>query len=160
DEVLAVGDAQFQKKCLGKMGEVAKGGRTVLFVSHNMATVQTLCKLGILLQNGQVVTSGPTAQVVSAYLRSIDRASSGDLAKRKDRGGSGGARLCGAEVLTDGDVPSSTLAAGLDARFRFRVSTMFPGMACVFTIYDSQGLPVASFNSAVHSVCDKIDPAL
>src|SRR5512134_174745 len=52
DEVLAVGDAQFQKKCLGKMGEVAKGGRTVLFVSHNMAAVSALCNKGILLEDG------------------------------------------------------------------------------------------------------------
>ena len=52
DEVLAVGDTEFQKKCLGKMGEVARGGRTVLFVSHNMSLIQTLCDRSILLENG------------------------------------------------------------------------------------------------------------
>src|SRR5216110_2888379 len=58
DEVLAVGDAAFQKKCLGKMGDVAKEGRTVLFVSHNMAAVTQLCRNAIHLQNGRVIDSG------------------------------------------------------------------------------------------------------
>ena len=68
DEVLAVGDAEFQKKCLGKMGEVSKGeGRTVLFVSHNMAAVQSLCNLGILLKNGLIHKSGPLIGVANSY---------------------------------------------------------------------------------------------
>src|SRR5919106_240177 len=67
DEVLAVGDAAFQKKCLGKMGEVAREGRTVLFVSHNMAAIQHLCPSSILLKSGRIYTSGPTAVVVSTY---------------------------------------------------------------------------------------------
>ncbi|MFY8180899.1 MAG: polysaccharide ABC transporter ATP-binding protein [Flavobacterium sp.] len=68
DEVLAVGDAEFQKKCLGKMGDVSKGeGRTVLFVSHNMAAVKTLCKKGILLENGQMKYSGDVNEVLDIY---------------------------------------------------------------------------------------------
>ena len=58
DEVLAVGDSAFQKKCLGKMGEVAKGGRTVLFVSHNMAAVESLCTKGVVLASGAKVFEG------------------------------------------------------------------------------------------------------
>lgn len=59
DEVLAVGDAEFQKKCLGKMGDISKGeGRTILFVSHNMSAVKSLCNTGYLLQNGLLVKSG------------------------------------------------------------------------------------------------------
>ncbi len=69
DEVLAVGDASFQKKCLGKMGDVAKGGRTVLFVSHNMTAVNQLCTQAIMLANGQVVKNGETTQVVTEYLK-------------------------------------------------------------------------------------------
>ena len=68
DEVLAVGDAQFQKKCLGKMGDVAKDGRTVLFVSHNMAAIRTLCNRCILLENGEMTLSDETAVVVDEYL--------------------------------------------------------------------------------------------
>jgi lipopolysaccharide transport system ATP-binding protein len=69
DEVLAVGDAEFQKKCLGKMSEVAGGGRTVLFVSHNMAAVEALCTRSIYLASGEVVSEGATGDVVMAYLR-------------------------------------------------------------------------------------------
>lgn len=68
DEVLAVGDAEFQKKCLGKMGEVSKGeGRTILFVSHNMAAVKQLCSKGIVLRNGTMDFSGLTMQAVAHY---------------------------------------------------------------------------------------------
>ena len=70
DEVLAVGDAAFQKKCLGKMGDVAKAGRTVLFVSHNMAAVQTLCSRVVLLEDGRVVANGGPATVLARYLQS------------------------------------------------------------------------------------------
>ncbi len=68
DEVLAVGDADFQRKCLGKMSEVAQGGRTVLFVSHNLAAVAALCPRSILLQAGRIRADGPTAKVMADYL--------------------------------------------------------------------------------------------
>jgi lipopolysaccharide transport system ATP-binding protein len=69
DEVLAVGDAEFQKKCLGKMEEVTKkDGRTILFVSHNLPSVQSLCKKTVLLENGKVKKIGPTNDVIDAYL--------------------------------------------------------------------------------------------
>jgi lipopolysaccharide transport system ATP-binding protein len=67
DEVLAVGDAEFQKKCLGKMGEVAQAGRTVLFVSHNMSSVATICEKGMLLRTGNLVIDGPISAVLSRY---------------------------------------------------------------------------------------------
>ncbi|MDY0090030.1 MAG: ABC transporter ATP-binding protein [Flavobacteriaceae bacterium] len=71
DEVLAVGDAEFQKKCLGKMGDVSKGeGRTVLFVSHNMGSVKTLCQKGIFLENGNIKYSGDIESVVQLYVES------------------------------------------------------------------------------------------
>jgi len=70
DEVLAVGDASFQKKCLNKMQDVGEQGRTVLFVSHNMPAITRLCRRTILLDAGQIVQDGPSHQVVSAYLNS------------------------------------------------------------------------------------------
>jgi lipopolysaccharide transport system ATP-binding protein len=70
DEVLAVGDVQFQKKCLGKMGDVAKEGRTVLFVSHNMVAVQTLCQRALWLDAGQMKAQGAVSPIVTTYLRS------------------------------------------------------------------------------------------
>ncbi len=73
DEVLAVGDAEFQKKAIGKMREVSRGeGRTVLFVSHNMASIKKLCKSGILLENGQIAFQGNVSDTVATYLSSSD----------------------------------------------------------------------------------------
>lgn len=69
DEVLAVGDSAFQKKCLGKMGEAARGGRTVLFVSHNMAAVQTLCRRVVLIEDGAVAADGAAGPVIARYLQ-------------------------------------------------------------------------------------------
>jgi lipopolysaccharide transport system ATP-binding protein len=69
DEVLAVGDAEFQKKCLGKMGDISKSeGRTVLFVSHNMAAVQNLCTKGLLISNGQLIYQGNVTQTIDRYI--------------------------------------------------------------------------------------------
>jgi lipopolysaccharide transport system ATP-binding protein len=70
DEVLAVGDAQFQKKCLNKMGDIGNQGRTVLFVSHNMPAVTRLCERTILLDEGRIIRDGPSSEVVGAYLNS------------------------------------------------------------------------------------------
>jgi len=78
DEVLAVGDAQFQKKCLGKMGDVASGGRTVLFVSHNMTAVQSLCEQAMWLEHGTVTGRGKSSQVVAEYLLSCFGAGQSD----------------------------------------------------------------------------------
>jgi len=70
DEVLAVGDAEFQKKCLGKMGEVSKGeGRTVLFVSHNMGSIERLCTRGIFINNGNIVGLGTATDTIAEYLK-------------------------------------------------------------------------------------------
>ncbi len=85
DEVLAVGDAEFQKKCLGKMGDVSKGeGRTVLFVSHNMAAVQSLCGKGILLNNGTIQYKGGVEETINLYRKNneIDSAEVYDFSKR------------------------------------------------------------------------------
>ncbi|MFN0086387.1 MAG: ABC transporter ATP-binding protein [Blastocatellia bacterium] len=74
DEVLAVGDAAFQRKCLGKMGEVAEQGRTVLFVSHNMSAVKELCRRGILLDGGRIVFDGDSSPCIAEYLRRLEAA--------------------------------------------------------------------------------------
>jgi lipopolysaccharide transport system ATP-binding protein len=84
DEVLAVGDAAFQAKCLGKMGEVAHGGRTVLFVSHNMDAVRTLCQRAILLNEGKIRSDGDVEDVVEDYFAQLSTPSSREL-----RGGHG-----------------------------------------------------------------------
>jgi len=78
DEVLAVGDAAFQRKCLGKMGDVAQSGRTVIFVSHNMAAVRNLCHEAILLDSGRVSHAGETSEVIDAYLNQLFARTSND----------------------------------------------------------------------------------
>lgn len=88
DEVLAVGDAEFQKKCLGKMGEVTNSGRTVLFVSHNMAAVQAICSKVFLLSRGELILSGDKDYVIGQYLDNAPRIAQQDLKNRTDRTGS------------------------------------------------------------------------
>ena len=77
DEVLAVGDMAFQKKCLGKMGEASRSGRTVLFVSHNLAMVQNLCQRGIVLKKGKLVYDGPTQDAIEVYIHEVFGSGSG-----------------------------------------------------------------------------------
>jgi lipopolysaccharide transport system ATP-binding protein len=100
DEVLAVGDIQFQKKCLGKMDDVARSGRTVLFVSHNLAAVQSLCTRGIYLENGKLASMGPVQQAIRAYLDSVAQlAENCSLADRSDRVGNGLLRFTRVDFL-------------------------------------------------------------
>lgn len=150
DEVLAVGDIAFQRKCLGKIDDAAKGGRTVLFVSHNIGVVQSLCNRAILLQNGSVFMDNNTAETVGAYLRKLEGFASQDLAARRERTGNGLIRITRVDISIDSASPLSILSTGRPARFVFYVDQPRPGMSCSFTIYDQHGQPVTFFNSAVH----------
>lgn len=93
DEVLSVGDTQFQKKCLGKMSEVANAGRTVLFVSHNMAAVRQLCSRAILLEHGKMIDDGTAENVIQNYLGKLNSQAGNPLEERTDRMGTGEARV-------------------------------------------------------------------
>ena len=160
DEVLAVGDAAFQKKCIGKMEQVAGEGRTVLFVSHNMAAVQALCTRGIFLHNGTISTDSTAATAISAYLRMLEQSVSQDLRDRTERRGKGDVRLAKLEISTGATDSSQTLATGRPAVFVFHLTDMRPRTSCIFTIYDDFGQPLATFNSAVRSPEDAQDPTL
>jgi lipopolysaccharide transport system ATP-binding protein len=102
DEVLAVGDIQFQKKCLGKMGEVAGNGRTVLFVSHNMSAVKSLCSRAILVGNGSLLYSGNVSEAVDRYMTDgSEMAETGVIPDSFTRqGGTGEARFRKVEIQT------------------------------------------------------------
>ena len=102
DEVLAVGDAAFQKKCLGKMGDVAREGRTVLFVSHNMAAIQNLCQKSFLIESGRLVYMGSTAEVIQEYLRGAYDTVSISLEQCSSRRGDGSLRV-NRVMLADGN---------------------------------------------------------
>lgn len=152
DEVLAVGDIQFQQKCLGKMESVAQEGRTVLFVSHNMGVIQSLCTRGILLGQGEVLVDDTAEAAVSYYLRNLEDLSTQSLLERKDRKGRGQVRLSQVDVISkDG---STALATGRPARFLFEATGILPGLYCTFTVYDQLGQPVINFNSTVTSPQD------
>ena len=115
DEVLAVGDAEFQKKCLGRMQDVAKGGRTVLFVSHNMGAVEAFCKRGIELHQGRLVLDGKTTDVIAHYRRST-------FANARNAGVSlfkSSRHFQHAELLDHDDRPTAFVRLG--GRFRLRI---------------------------------------
>ncbi len=142
DEVLAVGDAQFQKKCLGKMGEVAKGGRTVLFVSHNMTAVSSLCGKGILLRDGQVQFNGPINEAVDLYLlQDYFGLNTLRLADRTDRSGSGAIRLLGVFPIDEHGEPISSVPCGGSCRIAFKFEMIAPAKypQLAFTLRDSRG---------------------
>ena len=104
DEVLAVGDVEFQKKCLGKMGEVSKGeGRTVLFVSHNMAAVQSLCKKGILLENGLNKFNGNISQTIKIYNSEFSNKDSRVFWDSENGPGNDTAKVISIEIKTKDD---------------------------------------------------------
>ena len=93
DEVLAVGDAAFQKKCLGKMDDVAKEGRTIFFVSHNMSALLNLCSRAFLLEDGKVATQGDIHRTVKQYLQNPQTSDISDLSRSRTRRGRGRVRF-------------------------------------------------------------------
>jgi lipopolysaccharide transport system ATP-binding protein len=150
DEVLAVGDVDFQKRCLRKMEGVARGGRTVLLVSHNMSTVQAFCTRAILLRDGAIVATGAPADTVSVYLRGLEEVASADLLERADRDGDGRFRFTRCRLRADG-VPTAVVAVGRPAAIEFELDGFEPGVECAFTIYDQLGRSVSHFNSSLRS---------
>jgi lipopolysaccharide transport system ATP-binding protein len=117
DEVLAVGDTAFQKKCLGKMGDVARDGRTILFVSHNMAAVASLCSGAHMLAQGRRVCSGNTSDVIAAYLSSFQLSSRATVLDRRDRKGNGKVTFTDVEFLSETGTPVEVIQSGQDVVF-------------------------------------------
>ena len=110
DEVLSVGDLAFQEKCLGRMQNVTSEGRTVLFVSHNLAAVDQLCDRAMLLERGRKVAEGSTGEIIERYVKALRTTASVDLADRTDRIGSGRLRFTSLSVTVDGrtvDTPAT-----------------------------------------------------
>jgi len=117
DEVLAVGDAQFQKKCLGKMDEAGRYGRTVLFVSHSMAMVSNLCETGIVLNSGHVDYHGPVSQAVVRYYQTLNRnGHAKDGAFESDV-----AELLGCELIGSNDFNEATIFDTITIRMHYRI---------------------------------------
>jgi lipopolysaccharide transport system ATP-binding protein len=135
DEVLAVGDAEFQKKCLGKMSDVALAGRTVLFVSHNMAAIETLCPRSIHLASGALVGDASTRQVITEYLQ--NRASARNAPVRLALGGLALEGACHA--------PATIRCGGpAELRFAFRAERAGWIRECAVLLYTARGQRVAA----------------
>lgn len=127
DEVLAVGDLQFQKKCLGKMQDVSKTGRTILFVSHDMSAITKLCNRAMLLHQGEIVARGSATDVVSQYLDSALGASGTVHWNDPDRRpGSGGFQLLSVSLLDENDVPVNVISVERPTKLRIGYSTAVP----------------------------------
>jgi lipopolysaccharide transport system ATP-binding protein len=155
DEVLAVGDANFQRKSLGKMNEVAKEGRTVVFVSHNLAIIQALCTRGILLERGEVVTDAPIGEAIDSYLRTLESAASADLLERTDRDTRAydETLVRHLEIQNPGGAPN-VIVAGQPATIVVDVTEQLPAMDCQLTIANSLGQPVCTLDSKVSAPVD------
>jgi lipopolysaccharide transport system ATP-binding protein len=148
DEVLAVGDAKFQRKSLGRMDDITKQGRTVLFISHNMALIQAFCERGIYLEEGQVAAIGPMNEVVNAYLKTLEKKEAQDLSKRQDRKGKGDVILTSVEIIDGEGVPGNPIRVGQPMRFSFSLSDISKQeLWCRFSLKDEIGHSVVAFNS-------------
>jgi lipopolysaccharide transport system ATP-binding protein len=148
DEVLAVGDTEFQRKCLGKIDDIAQGGRTIIFVSHNLTAVQRLCTRSIWLQNGRMVDEGPTQQVVSDYLKVVGPKQVGGVATvaaDTQRVGSGEARLVRAAMLGAAGEPVTQIEIGepFTIVMTFEVDQEIPEAVVDIGIDDVNGSPLA-----------------
>jgi len=151
DEVLAVGDAQFQKKCLGKMGDVAKEGRTVVFVSHNMGAVNALCETALHLDQGRVIRMGKATDIVAMYLSSLYDASQYSLRDRTDRGGSGTARITSIDIAGADGGPLHQVLSGYECTLvmGYESTENLSKPIFKFTVYNSIGQPLVHFDSSL-----------
>jgi lipopolysaccharide transport system ATP-binding protein len=142
DEVLAVGDAAFQKKCLGKMGEVSeKEGRTVLFVSHQMTAIQNLCNRGVLLKKGEIKCDGHVLAVIEQYTHESEKISNIDLRNRIDRKGNGAIRFSYVELKNN---------------INKKVNFFLTGQDLKIIIYFDKFIASKSFNFKLHLGIDNI----
>jgi lipopolysaccharide transport system ATP-binding protein len=156
DEVLAVGDAAFQRKSLGKMEAVAREGRTVIFVSHNLAIIRALCRRGVLLERGRMVCDATASETIDVYLKTLERNTSDDLLTRTDRDHRGyDQTLVRALEIRDATAGhSNVIVSGRPATIVVDVTEALPLMECRLTIVNSLGQPVATFDSEISSPGD------
>jgi lipopolysaccharide transport system ATP-binding protein len=149
DEVLAVGDAEFQKKCLGKMGDVAHAGRTILFVSHNMIAVQQLCKKCLWMDTGQARAIGESVEIINSYTGiSSSRAWKTDFNDANIKG-DGTIQLLSYEVLNSEGKLYPGIATNQDfmIRIRFDSRQNIQKVACGISISNDRGILMTSINT-------------
>jgi lipopolysaccharide transport system ATP-binding protein len=158
DEVLAVGDAAFQRKCLGRIDAVAREGRTVLLVSHNLPTILSLCHRALRLDRGVLVDDGPPPRVVASYLESQTSRAVSSLEHRVDRGGDGSARVTSLKVETD--APGSTIRCGSALRITIEYRSPGPLRHPRFQVgvYDASNVGLYLLDSDSSGIPDLLPP--
>lgn len=151
DEVLAVGDSEFQKKCLGKLDDIAQHGRTIVFVSHNLAAIQKLCRTGLLLRDGRVAQHGQVGDTVKEYLRAPDQESRAARFRSGARRGSGWALITNARLVDDGGRSIGSVPCDKDLVFEIDVETVgksertsLRGLVLELIFFSDDGRPVLS----------------
>ena len=156
DEVLAVGDASFQRRSMEKMTQVAREGRTVIFVSHNVGLIRSLCDRGILLSRGQVVADGTVEEAVDKYLEMLETSSTENLELRTDRDpeGRGGTRIRRVAVTDAVSGQSDVIIGGRPIKIELEVSEHLPGMDATVTIASNFGQPISRLDSEVSAPSD------
>jgi len=158
DEVLAVGDAEFQKKCLGKMKDVSSEGRTVLFVSHNMAAVSELCQTSILLQNGTIQKKGITKDIISNYLN-IDKATNNtrNLENIQHREGNGSIQFTRYSIKNKDNEELDFVVSGqtisIELYFKVKRKTDFGNIHFSIKILNENNIPLIHLSEYVNKGC-------
>jgi lipopolysaccharide transport system ATP-binding protein len=156
DEVLAVGDAAFQRKCLKTMEGLRHGGRTVLFVSHNLGAVENLCSRAIWLQGGRIKLDGPSREVTQKYMSANADVMSGSvtLDAGTERSGNGDVRLTRIELLDERRQLQDIVRPGdhLVIRFYYRASKSLANLGFGYTIVSEFGMPVTESSTQLHNI--------
>ena len=165
DEVLAVGDAEFQKKCLGKMSEATRGGRTVLFVSHNLTAIEALCSKGIVLNAGELTFNSDAQDAVHFYLEQLHLTiGSTALAERKGRSGSGRVTFVGLRIVDETGQEVSFLQSGKNYRFEIEfhnvTSVEISNVACSIDIHDERNLRVMMMRTSFSNMTLSLKPGV
>ncbi len=156
DEVLAVGDAGFRKRCLNTMDDLRKGGRTVLFVSHSMSAVESLCSRVIWMHDGRVRMDGPPANVIRSYMTTFseEEQSGSDLRGLERRAGTGEIRFTGVEFLSGLREPQPVTRTGdrVVIRFRYHAAQTVSHPSVGFRIYSEFGVLITSTSTWFHGI--------
>jgi lipopolysaccharide transport system ATP-binding protein len=162
DEVLAVGDAAFQKKCLGRMRDISTEGRTVLFVSHNMAAIRSLCHRGILLANGEKAFEGPAGECVDRYLAEVTQHATNEVdltSVRRARGVDPSLKICRLRLLSRDGRPLVRLGDPLELEMDFAVSEPLEEVSLGVRVSSADNISITECRSShSYGAIERLEP--
>jgi ABC-type polysaccharide/polyol phosphate transport system ATPase subunit len=149
DEVLAVGDEQFQRRCLERVAELREAGKTIVVVTHSLSTVRNLCDRAMWLDDGKVQELGPAGEVADAYLGQVHADSEADVSGEGSRWGSGDVRITAVELLGPDGKPSEKVQTGDEVTFRLSYETRAPIPHPVFglAVFSLEGVQITGPNT-------------